>query len=154
MADGSWIRIKAVDAHLDARTVNAIVKDVLGKRAISVTQKPWLRKQIGEAFVKAVTPFVPYKSGDLSRSGKATTDGRVYWTSVHNGYNYANRLYDENGELWGPEGYVNPTRGNYPGPEDHDPQPRWVERVHPGTPEWNAFVNNIADTIKEAFNDE
>ena len=154
MAEGSWIRIGAVDAHLDAKTVNLIIKDALGKKAITVTQKPELRQQIGEEFLKAVKPFVPYDTGDLSDSGKATTDGRVYWTSVHRGYNYANRLYDENGELWGPKGYINPTRGKYPGPGEHDPQPRWVTRVHPGTQEWSAFVNNLTPIITEAFNDE
>ena len=153
MASGSWIRINAVKANLDAETVNGIIETALHKRAVSITQKPELRKIIGEYFVKAVTPFVPYKSGDLSRSGSATADGRVYWTSVHNGFNYANRLYDENGKVWS-GGYINPTRNKYPGPEEHDPQPRWVTRVHPGTPEWNAFVNNITDPIKEAFRDE
>lgn len=150
MAENSWIRIGAVDAHLDARTVNSIIEKVLGKRAVSITQRPELRQAIGEKFVEAVKPFVPYKSGDLSNSGRATDDGRVYWTSVHRGYNYASRLYDEDGELWGPSGYINPTLGKYPG-TDHDPQPRWVTRVHPGTAEWESFINNITPTIKEAF---
>ena len=146
MAEGSWIRINAVDANLDAKTVNKIIETVLTERAISITQKPELRQAIGREFIKAVTPFVPYKSGDLSRSGEATTDGRVYWTSVHNGYNYASRLYDEDEELWGPEGYTNPTRTVH-----KDPQPRWVERVHPGTAEWAAFVNNITPIIIRGF---
>lgn len=154
MAEGSWIRIGAIDAHLDARTVNSIIEKALSERAITVTQMPELRKDIGEEFIKVVKPFVPYKSGDLSNSGRATDDGRVYWTSVHKGYNYASRLYDEDGELWGPKGYTKPTLDKYPGPEKHEPQPRWVERVHPGTPEWTAFVNNITPIIKEAFRDE
>lgn len=153
MAEGSWIRIKATEAHLDAKTVNEIIKVALGKKAISVTQKPELRQTIGEYFVEAVTPFVPFKSGDLSRSGAATTDGRVYWTSVHKGYNYANLLYDEDSEVW-PGGYVKPTLGKYDGPGEHDPQPRWVARVHPGTSEWAAFVNNITPEIRKAFADE
>lgn len=151
MADSGWIRIKATTTNLDAKTVNKIIEEALSKRAISITQMPELRQQIGEEFIAAVKPFIPYKTGDLSDSGTATPDGRVYWTSVHNGYNYASRLYDEDSEMWGPTGYVNPTKGKYPGPEIHDPQPRWVERVQPGTKEYEAFVNNIKPLIIDAF---
>lgn len=143
MAEGSWIRIKAVDAHLDARTVNSIIKEALGRKAISVTQKPELRKEIGEAFVKAVEPFVPMNSGNLRNSGRATDDGRVYWTATNKGYNYANRVYDPDGEMWPDGEYKKPTtEGTYP---------RWVEKVQPGTAEWDAFINTITPIIKEAF---
>ena len=151
MAEGSWIRIGAIDAHLDAKTVNSIIESALGQRAISVTQMPELRQQIGEAFLKAVTPFVPMSNkptrGQLRESGRATDDGRVYWTAVGDGvsydYNYASRVYDEDGVLWGPEGYKKPTT---PGTV-----PRWTEKVQPGTKEWDAFVNDITPIIKEAF---
>ena len=150
MAKNSYIRIKSVDAHLDARTVNPIIEDVLVKRAISITQKPYVRKQIGEAFVDVVTPFVPYKSGKLSMQGGATNDGRVFWSATNKGFDYASYVYDEYSERWGPAGYVHPTRGKSPDP-NHDPQPRWVERVHPGTKEWSIFIDNITPIIKEAF---
>lgn len=149
MAERYWIRINAVDANLDARTVNAIIKEALGKRAISVTQKPEVRRAIGEAFVDAVTPFVPKKSGDLRDSGTATDDGRVYWTATNKGFNYAGYVYDEDGDRWGPEGYKNPTTKS-----PVLTVPRWVEKVQPGTTEWEAFSNNITPLIKEAFNDE
>ena len=143
MADGSWIRIGAIDAHLDARAVNSIIKEALGKRAISVTQKPELRQEIGEAFVAAVTPFVPMKTGDLRGSGRATPDGRVYWTSSHRGYNYANIVYDQDGDLW--------PSGQYKKPTTPGTVPRWVEQVRPGAPEWDAFVNNITPIIIRRF---
>jgi hypothetical protein len=146
MADGSWIRIKATEAHLDASTVNSIIKDALKQKAISITQMPELRKQIGEKFVEAVTPFVPYKSGALSNSGTATDDGRVYWTAVHRGYNYASLLYDEDGDVW--------PNGEYNKPTTKDTYPQWVKHVQPGTQEWNDFVTNITPIIKEAFNNE
>lgn len=143
MAEGSWIRINAVDAHLDARTVNSIIKEALGKRAISITQKPDLRQEIGQAFVDAVTPFVPMKSGQLRASGRATDDGRVYWTATNKGYNYAYTVYDLHGERW-PEGqYKKPTTpGTYP---------RWVEKVQPGTAEYTAFINTITPIIIRRF---
>ena len=147
MAEGSWIRIGAIDAHLDARTVNSIIKEALGKKAISITQNPELRQKIGEAFVEAVTPFVPMKSGAIRESGRATTDGRVYWTATNKyGDNYAGYVYDLEGTRW-PEGhYKKPTTpGTYPG---------WVEKVQPGTPEWDAFINNASYLIREAFKDE
>ena len=154
MAEGSWIRIGAIDAHLDARTVNSIIKEALGKRAISVTQKPELRQAIGEEFLKEVTPFVPMKTGALRESGRATDDGRLYWTAIRQGtgeegsydYNYAGITYDKDGFTWPSGEYAKPsTPGTYP---------RWVQKVQPGTPEWDAFVNRIIPIIKEAFNDE
>lgn len=143
MAGGSWIRIGAVDAHLDARTVNAIIKEALGKRATSVTKKPELRQAIGEKFVEAVTPFVPMSvgrptSGQLRESGSATTDGRVYWTATNRGYNYAAIQYETQYN-----NYTTPGTG-----------PAWVEKVHPGTPEYDAFVNNIIPIIVEGFNED
>ena len=149
MAENSWIRIGAIDAHLDARTVNSIIKNALGQRAISVTQMPELRREIGEAFIEVVTPFVPKKSGDLRDSGRATDDGRVYWTAMNKGFNYAQYVYDEDGDRWGPEGYKNPTT--------KDPVltvPRWVEKVQPGTAEWNAFINKVTPIIIRRFADE
>lgn len=143
MAEGSWIRIGAVDAHLDARTVNAIIKEALGKRAISVTQMPELRQEIGQAFVDAVTPFVPMKSGQLRDSGRATTDGRVYWTATNRGFNYAATVYDIDGERW-PD-------GQYKKPSTPNTYPRWVEKVHPGTAEYTAFINTITPIIIRRF---
>lgn len=150
MADGSWIRIGAIDAHLDASTVNSIIKEVLGKKAVSITQKPELRQAIGEQFVAAVTPFVPVSNEPdkyhLWMSGRATDDGRVFWSATNRGYNYASAVYDENGERWPSGEYVKPsTPGTFP---------RWVEKVQPGTAEWDAFINTITPIIKEAFKDE
>lgn len=143
MAEGSWIRIGAIDAHLNARTVNSIIKEALGKKAISITQKPEIRQRVGEAFVEAVTPFVPMKSGQLRDSGRATDDGRVYWTAVHRDYNYAQIVYDPDGERWPDGHYQKPTTpGTYP---------RWVEQVQPGTTEYENFISAITPMIKEAF---
>lgn len=147
MAEGSWIRVSAIKAHLDARTVNAIVKEALGKRAISVTQKPELRKQIGEAFIDVVTKYVPSKTGKLSAQGYATSDGRVIWSATNKrGENYAGYVYDPAETRW-------PT-GEYAEPTTPGTVPRWVEKVQPDTEDWDVFVNNITPLIKEAFNDE
>ena len=143
MAEGSWIRIGAVDAHLDARTVNSIIKEALGKKAISITQKPELRKEIGEAFIDAVTPFVPKKTGTLAEQGHATTDGRVYWSATNKGYNYASTVYDADGERWPDGQYKKPTTPNT--------YPRWVEKVRPGTAEYDAFLNDVAYIVRKEF---
>lgn len=144
MAEGSWIRIGAIDAHLDANTVNNIIKEAMGERMISITQNPELRQQIGEAFLDVVTPYIPAKSGQLRSSGRATDDGRVYWTAMNKrGDNYAGYVYDPDETRWPDGEYVKPsTPGTYP---------RWVEKVHPGTAEWEAFINNITPLIRRAF---
>lgn len=151
MAEGSWIRIGAVAAHLDANTVNNIIKDAMGRRMTSITQKPELRQQIGEEFIKVVTPFVPVskklKAEHLYQTGRATDDGRVYWTAINSrGQNYAGYVYDPDETRW-PD-------GNYSHSKDTKTYPRWVEKVRPGTAEWAAFVNNITPLIMEAFADD
>ena len=154
MAEGSWIRIGALDAHLDAKTVNSIIEKALGQRAVSVTQTPEVRRRVGEAYLEVVTPFVPKSNkptaGQLRDSGRATDDGRVYWTAVGDGvsydYNYASHVYDEDSERWGPEGYKKPTT--------EGTVPRWTEKVQPHTKEWEVFVSKVATIVKEAFRDE
>ena len=156
MAEGSWIRLGATKVHLDAKTINPIITAALSKRAITVTQMPELRKQIGEAYLRAVTPFVPMKSGELRASGRATDDGRVYWTAVapawksedEGGYafNYASYVYDLKELRW-PES----EGGIYKHPSTPDTFPRWIKKVQPDTPAWEAFVNNITPIIREAF---
>lgn len=146
MASGSWIRIGAVKARLDAKTINAIVKKELGERAVSITQKPALRQAIGEKFVEAVTPLVPMKTGALRESGRATTDGRVYWTAIgKKGENYAAEMYDANSIRW-PNGYYRPTTKGT--------TPRWVEVFLADTSKYDAFRNNIIPIIVEGFNED
>lgn len=156
MANGSWIRISAVKAHLDAKTVNAIVKEALGKKAVSITQKPALRQAIGQEFVRAVTPFVPMKTGALRQSGKATTDGRVYWSAVSTkasedgeesaGYNYAASTYDAQGIRW--------PSGEYRRPSTPNTYPRWVEKFLEEPSRYDVFKNNIIPIIVEGFNED
>ena len=143
MAGGSWIRIGAVDAHLDARTVNAIIKTELSKKAVSVTKKPELRQAIGQEYVRAVTPFVPMKTGALRESGSATTDGRVYWTATNRGYNYAAIQYETQYNNYTTDGTG----------------PYWTEKMNPTSPEFRAdvygvFRNNIIPIIVEGFNED
>ena len=154
-ANGSWIRVGGIKAHLDAKTINPIIETVLRKRAVSITQMPELRQQVGEEFLKVVTPFVPVNTGELQRSGRATNDGRLYWSVIRPTYanegsyafNYTNVTYDPNYQRW-------PKGETYENPRDKRTQPRWVECVHPGTDEWTTFVNNITPIIKEAFRDD
>lgn len=150
MAEGAWIRVNAVDAHLDARTVNDIIETALKKRTESITQRPALRKSIGELYLEEVTPFVPKKSGQLRKSGYATDDGRVYWTAIGDGvsydYNYASKVYDEDGDMW--------PGGEYNNPTTDFTYPRWTEKVRPDTDKWNNFTRNVADRIKEEFRND
>ena len=158
MAEGSWIRIGAVSARLNAKTLNPIITEALKHRAVSVTQKPELRRAIGEKFIEVVTPFVPYKqrkdqepgdvTGHLRNSGRATTDGRLYWTAINSrGDNYASYVYDEECSRWA-DGTT------YTKPSTKDTHPRWIERVTKDPQQWDNFVIRITPIIKEAFKDE
>ena len=144
--EGSWIRVNAVAAGLDAQTVNSIIKVALSKRAVSITQMPELRQKIGEAYVKAVTPFVPVKSTDLRESGRATDDGRVYWTAVNKyGDNYAGYVFDPDETRW-PDGEYShsQTSGKYP---------RWTEHVQPqpGNEAYDGFIAEVTDIVRKEF---
>ena len=68
MSSGSWVRIGAMKCHLDARTVNKIVQDVLGRKAESVTKDPDLRQAIGTEYLNVVT-ICSYENGKIERVG-------------------------------------------------------------------------------------
>ena len=144
MAGGSWIRINAVDAHLDAKTVNDIIEKALVERAISVTQMPSLRQKIGEELLSQVTDFVPVKTRALWYSGRATDDGRLYWSAINErGEDYAGYVYDPDKTRW--------PGGKYSHSDSTKTYPQWMEQVQPGTDGWDIFINNITPIIKEAF---
>lgn len=136
MSGGSWIRVNAKTTGLDARTINGLIREILDRKTESITRHPQLRQEIGLAYVNAVTPFVPMKTGKLRNSGNATTDGRVYWTATSKlGYNYAGIQYETQYE-----NYTTPDTGPY-----------WTDHVQPGTEGWNEFVSAITPMIKEEF---
>lgn len=140
MAKGSWIRIKATECHLDATTVNGIIKDVLKRKAESVTKDPDLRQEIGTEYIKVVTPYVPKLTGRLRESGRATSDGRLYWTAVDpiKGENYAYKRYYVPAKRYTTDGTCH----------------KWVEQVKPGTSDWdNTFISAITPIIKRRFED-
>jgi hypothetical protein len=140
MGSGSWIRIGAIEAHLDAKTMNDIVRNVLKRKAESVTKDPDLRRDIGTEFIRVVTPYVPMKTGKLRESGRATTDGRLYWTAVDpiTGENYAYKQYTTQYRR-----YTTPGTGPY-----------WVEQVQPGTSDYDGdFISAITPIIIRRFDD-
>jgi hypothetical protein len=119
--------------------MNKIIEVVLERKAESVTKDPDLRQEIGTVFVDVVTPYVPMDTGRLRKSGRATNDGRLYWTAIDpkTGENYA---YDQ---------YTNLVY------KHKDPTgPYWVSNVQPGTPDWDdTFISAITPIIKRRFND-
>ena len=140
MSNGSWIRINAMECHLDAKTMNKIIEGVLDRKAESITKDPDLRQEIGTVLVDVVTPYVPMKTGQLRDSGRATTDGRLYWTAIDpkTGENYAYKQYTTQYNH-----YTTPGTGPY-----------WVNNVQPGTPDWDdTFISTITPIIKRRFND-
>lgn len=148
---GDWIRIGAVDAHLDANTMNKIITQVLQRKAQSITKDPELRQLVGTYYVNAVTDYVPKDSGKLQQSGRATSDGRVYWTATsplriakdghkYGGYNYALIQFEASG-------FRHPSR--YAG---HKPTDHWTDKMRPGTYAWAKFVARIAPEIIRRMN--
>jgi hypothetical protein len=120
--------------------MNKVVQEVLGRKAESVTKDPDLRQMIGTEFLDVVTPYVPMKTGELRDSGRATNDGRLYWTAINprDGYNYAYKQYTTQYR-----NYTTPGTGPY-----------WVENVQPGTPDWDEkFIPAITPIIIRRFND-
>lgn len=137
---GAWIRIGAVKVHLDSKSMNSIVSNVLGKKAKSITKDPDLRSLVGTLYVNQVTPFVPKRDGSLRESGRGTSDGRVYWsaTDPNTGFNYAKFQFNHSE-------YIHPTT-----PGTH---PHWIDYVQPGTDEWSKFIDRITPVIIRRFSD-
>lgn len=128
----TWLRIGARDVHLDAKTLNPIIRQALNRKVQSITADPTLRQLIGEAYLRAVKDYIPRKTGALQESGRAMDDGRVYWNAFYAVFQYEG------------ENYNHPVR--YPG---HMPTAYWTERVRPGTPDWERFVEDIKPIIIE-----
>lgn len=143
MASGSYVRIKATQVHLDAKSLNRIIEEVVGRKVESVTKHPELRKTIGRIYIEHVTPYVPMKSGKLRDSAWATDDGRVHWTAQNledaHHFNYANIQYTNEYN-----NYTTPGTGPY-----------WTDKVSPDNTEngeWASFVQDITPCIIKEVN--
>lgn len=132
-----WVRLNANSTGLASSELNSIIQEIIQRKSQSVTKNPQLRQQIGQEYLVAVDPFIPKNSGRLRESGRATTDGRVYWSAVNprNGYNYTQDAYTTE--------YANPTT-----PGTH---PYWNEYVTEGTDAWDSFISAITPYIVEAY---
>ena len=129
-----WLRIGAVEAQLDARSINAIIRKHIDKKAQTVTKDPALRKELGEVMIKLATPYVPMKTGKLRNHAYATKDGRLIW-DAHSpkGFDYASQQYYH---LY--KHYTTPNTGPY-----------WVDQVN-----YSVFIQEILPLLKERFSDE
>lgn len=129
------IRVSAVECGLDAKTINAIIKEVMGQKMDSVTKDPDLRKDIGRTYIEFVTPYVPMKTGKLRSQASASGDGRVMWTATKRGHNYAETQYTTQYLH-----YTTPGTGPY-----------WTDHLNPGTELWDDFKDAITPMIIRRF---
>lgn len=134
MAEGSWVRVTAVPASV----INARIKEILGRKEESVTKNPELRRSINEIYIQTVTKYVPYKTGKLLSSAYITSDGRIIWSAVDKGYDYAGIQY------------TNETFKHLDGRTAY-----WTENVKPETDEngaWSKeFIPRITNLITQAY---
>lgn len=131
---GNGVRIRATVAGLDIGTLNSYFRE-LGVRVINDRD---LRTTIGLRYLQQVTPYVPKKTGVLRASGRAENDGRIHWIANNpdDGFDYAAQQYvTEYGH------YTTPNTGPY-----------WVERVQPGTTDYNIFLDRITPYVIDTFN--
>lgn len=127
------LRLKASEVHLDAKTVNHILKEYLGSKAQSVTKDPDLRQAIGEEYIRIVNSYVPMRTGKLRNSAHAERDGRIYWATK-----YAEKQYTTHYRH-----YTTPGTGPY-----------WTANVRPGTSDWDEdFMDAITPLIIRRFSE-
>lgn len=136
---GSWVRIGAVEAGLDARSWNRIIQEYLGHKAKSITSDAQLRGLIGGLFLSYVKDFVPMDSGQLQNSGTATSDGRLIWSAVKTtksgvSYDYAAIQYEE------------PFFRHYVRYSGHTPTYAWVQAFQMSH-KWSEFCNRALPMI-------
>ena len=140
------IQISSSVTALYAKEINARIKEILDRKAESVTKNEPLRQALGYIYLDYVTPFVPLSegrptSGRLRGSGKVTTRGRVIWSAVNRGDNYADIQYNTQYEH-----YTTPGTGPY-----------WTKHVNPktsiGAENWSKFIHDdeVQHLILQAY---
>lgn len=135
MAGGAWVRLTV----LKANDINKQIKEILGRKADSVTKNPDLRMYMNYMYLEAVTPYVPMRTGNL-RHGYVTNDGRIIWSAHHKGYDYADIQYRPEDYETEYINYTTPGTG-----------PHWTDNVQPGTEAWANFIEDVAPEIKRAY---
>lgn len=137
MSSGAWVRLTVPTA----KQINAEIKNILNRKAESVTKNPELRRYINTVYRDVVMPFVPMsdKVHHHLKDAYVTNDGRIIWSATNKGYNYAEIQYEN---LM----YKHPIR--YGG---HNPQALWTNAVQPGTAEWNTFVTTITGEVIRVY---
>ena len=122
-----------------ANDFNARIKAILKRKAESITKNEPLRQALGEIYLQRVNKYVPKKTGYLRDSASVTTRGRVMWSAVKRGYNYADIQY-----VTQYKHYTTAGTGPY-----------WTDKIHPenGPDEWRKFVNSrtVRALILEAY---
>lgn len=128
---GDWVRVTAVSA----KVINDRIEEILHRKEESVTKNPELRKAINEVYIETVTKYVPYRTGKLLSSAHTTSDGRIIWSAVDKGYNYARIQYEN-------ETFKHlDNRTAY-----------WTENVQPDTYDWDkVFIPRVDKLIKRAY---
>ena len=140
------IQISSGITSIYAKEVNARIQEIINRKAESVTKNESLRQAIGYKYLEYVTPYVPMSkgkptSGRLRKSGNVTTRGRVFWSAINRGVNYANIQYNTQYEH-----YTTANTGPY-----------WTEHVNPktdvGKNNWKNFIHDheVADLIRQAY---
>lgn len=122
-----------------AKSINDAIAEILGRKEQSVTKNPELRHFINEQYLDAVTPFVPLSDKEKDhhlRDAFITSDGRIVWSAVNKGFNYA---YIQHITQY--NNYTTPNTGPY-----------WEEAVAPGTDVWTSiFIPSIRDRVQQEY---
>lgn len=122
-----------------ARSINDAIEEILGRKEQSITKNPELRHYINEQYLDAVTPFVPLSNKEKDhhlRDAFITNDGRIVWSAVNKGFNYA---YIQHITQYAH--YTTDGTGPY-----------WEEQVAPGTDTWkNIFIPSITERVQQEY---
>lgn len=140
---GSFVRKTAVSAR-DIKAINAEIADILDRKAENVLDNDGLRYEINEHYIQVVTPYVPYKpkyEGGHLNVAYQTNDGRIIWSSIKKGYNYADIQYQPEAHGVVYSNYTTPGTGSH-----------WTDKVQPGTYDWQyKFIPRVTWLIHEAY---
>lgn len=146
---GAWVRLTV----LKANDINAQIKAILSRKAESITKNPDLRKFINEQYKEVVMPYVPMSNEEKAHHLKdayVTKDGRIIWSAVNRGYNYAMIQYEtpstSDPDKKGSGMYYHPKRY-----EGHEPTDYWTNMVQPKTDAWEDFVERITPEITRVY---
>lgn len=132
-----------VSIKLSARDIRTAVNRKVKGPILALTKNPDVLYSIAEEAMRIVTPYVPYKSGNLSRSGyikQTSREVQLVWgqAGIGDTMKYARYQYYADDSFWNRTRDVHPLATSY-----------WTDVIERGTPGFSKLVAYAAPLMQK-----